>query len=83
MMKGHTHSAPIITSGVLFSIIALGHLLRVVLQWEAMIGGMDIPQWVSIVFVIIAGGMATWNFKEAGCLSSMKKSEPPPPPQPM
>lgn len=42
-------------SGVIFLIIAILHLLRLVLQWDAAIGGWDVPMWLSIAALFIAG----------------------------
>lgn len=42
-------------SGVIFLIIAILHLLRLVLKWEAAIGGWSVPMWFSIVALFFAG----------------------------
>jgi hypothetical protein len=50
-----THKSYMLTVGVIFLVIAILHLLRIVFQWDAMIGGWLVPQWVSWVAVIFAG----------------------------
>ena len=49
-----THKSYTLTVGVIFLVIAILHLLRIVFQWDAMIGGWLVPQWVSWVAVIFA-----------------------------
>ena len=71
LMKGHKHASVVIISGILFTIIALGHLARVFLMWDVMVAATSIPQWVSIVAIVVAGAMAVWNFKEASCIRGM------------
>jgi hypothetical protein len=43
------------TSGVIFLLIAVLHLLRLIYGWEAVIGGWVVPEWVSVVALVIAG----------------------------
>lgn len=49
-------------SAVLFGLIALLHLVRLVLQWPANIAGWDVPLWISVVPVFIAGYLAYKNW---------------------
>ena len=46
-----------------FSLVALGQLLRVLLGWEVMIQGHAIPIWASGIAFGVAGGLAVavWN----------------------
>lgn len=44
-----------IASGVIFLLVALGHLLRLLGGLEFHVGGWDLPAWASIVAVIVAG----------------------------
>jgi len=45
-------------SGWIFGIIAVLHAARLVLGWEAVIGGFVLPLWLSGVAIIIAGYLA-------------------------
>ena len=49
---------------VIFAIIAVLHLARALYGWEAVIGGVSIPVWVSWAAVVIAGYLAVrgWQF---------------------
>ena len=38
---------------VLFSLISLGHLLRLVFGVDVLVGGITVPRWVSVVGFII------------------------------
>ena len=42
-------------AGVLFSVVAALHALRLLLHWEAVIGGWVVPSWVSIAGLCVAG----------------------------
>ena len=48
----------------IFAIVALMHLLRLVLGWDATIAGTEIPMWVSIAALVIAGGVAIGLWRE-------------------
>lgn len=49
---------------VFFSLIALLHLVRLILQWPAQIASWIIPVWLSAVGVIIAVVLAYVNGKQ-------------------
>ncbi len=50
-------------SAAVFIIIALLHLLRLVLNLPAIISNYEVPLWVSMIIVIIAGYLAYENWK--------------------
>ena len=50
-------------SGVLFTLVALGHLLRVVLRWPLLIAGRPLPAIVSLIVLLGAGAMALWAWR--------------------
>jgi hypothetical protein len=41
------------TSGVLFLVVGTLHLLRVLLSWELIVGGVGIPLWISAVAALL------------------------------
>lgn len=43
---------------VIFSLVAVLHVLRLIFGWQAVIDGLVIPMWASVVGLIIAGGLA-------------------------
>ncbi|MEK9183950.1 MAG: hypothetical protein AAB890_02660 [Patescibacteria group bacterium] len=45
-------------TGTIFSLITLLHLSRILMGWEANIGGWDVPMWLSWLAVVIAGYLA-------------------------
>jgi len=47
-----------IAAVVIFAIVALMHVLRLLLGWDATIAGTEIPMWVSVAALVIAGGLA-------------------------
>jgi hypothetical protein len=50
-------------SGVLFGLVALGHLLRVVGRWPLLIAGRPLPAIVSLIVLVLAGAMAVWAWR--------------------
>ena len=52
-----------LTAGVVFSIITGLHVLRLLFRWEAVIGGWDVPLWVSWVALLLSGYLAYSAFK--------------------
>ena len=43
------------TTGIVFGLVALAHLIRVVTQSDFMVGGWSVPSWVSLIAVAVAG----------------------------
>ncbi len=50
----------LLLAAVIFAIIALVHLIRAVLGLEAVIAGLNVPVYVSYIFVIVAGYLS-WH----------------------
>lgn len=48
----------LLTAGAIFAAIAMLHLLRLLLGWEAIIGGWPVPTWISWIALLIAGYLA-------------------------
>ncbi len=52
-----------LTVGVIFLAIAVLHALRILFGWEAIIGGLAVPTWVSWVALVVAGYLAYEGFR--------------------
>ncbi len=50
---------------VVLAIVAIVHLLRLILGWDVYINNIDINNWVSVVGVFVAGGLAWGLWTEA------------------
>ena len=50
---------------VVFALVACVQLLRVLLGWAVVIGGLTIPPWASIVACIVAALLAAMVWREA------------------
>jgi hypothetical protein len=50
---------------IIFALIALLHSLRLFLGWKVSVDGIDIPMWVSVLGMLIAGGLALMLWREA------------------
>ena len=52
-------------AAALFGLIALAHLYRLVKGCEVVVNGTVIPQWLSVVGLVIGAGMAVMLWREA------------------
>jgi hypothetical protein len=43
---------------IVLSLIAVGHLLRLVFHVEAIVGGFIVPMWMSVIGCLFMGGLA-------------------------
>jgi hypothetical protein len=50
---------------VLFALIAVVHLLRLFGGWEVVVNGFVVPVWMSLVGLLLAGGLAVMVWREA------------------
>ena len=50
-------------TALIFLVIAILHLLRIVFGWSAVIGGWEVPQWVSWAAFLVAGYLAYEGFR--------------------
>ena len=58
-MKPFTRAAVFV-----FSLVALVQLLRLVLGWDVVIGGVSIPVWASVVAFLVAAMLAVMLRRE-------------------
>lgn len=52
-----------LTSSIIFFLVAVLQLLRLVMQWDVVIGGWQVPMWVSIIAILVAGFMSFAGFR--------------------
>ena len=50
---------------IVFILVAIAHLMRIVSGTEIVIGGNNIPQWISVVGVVVPGLIAWLLWKES------------------
>jgi len=50
-------------TGLIFLLIAVLHLLRLVFGWETSFEGRAVPQWLSVIALIVAGYLAYEGLK--------------------
>lgn len=53
-----------IVAVVVFSLVALAHLLRVALGWEVTVNGISIPMWVSVIACVVSAALAFTLWRE-------------------
>lgn len=54
-----------IMTGAIFALVALLHVLRILMEWPAMIGGWTVPMWVSWIGLVVAGGLSYFGLSLA------------------
>ena len=57
-----TQHAFLVTAGIVFSLVALLHALRLLKRWPVTIGGWRVPTWISWVALAGAGFLAYTAF---------------------
>ena len=50
-------------AGIIFTLVALFHLVRILMEWPVMIGDWSVPKWMSWIALIVAGGLALFGFR--------------------
>ncbi|MGH9779341.1 MAG: hypothetical protein ACRD5I_13105 [Candidatus Acidiferrales bacterium] len=58
-----SHKAFSLVAGVIFSLIVLGHVIRLVFSVPWVVADWTVPIWVSMVAVLVAGFMAYEAFR--------------------
>lgn len=48
------------------ALIAFAHLLRVIVGWEVVIGGLVLPMWPSVLVFLFFGWLAVGVWREMG-----------------
>lgn len=48
-------------TAMVFAVVGLLHLLRIILGWEAIIGGWTVPMWLSWVAMVVTGVLAYYG----------------------
>ncbi len=50
-------------SGIVFSVVALAHLLRIINTMSIHVDDYMVPMWVSWIGLIVTAGLAAWAFR--------------------
>jgi flagellar biosynthesis protein FliR len=66
-MVVHHHRAPLVIAGLVFLLVAIGHLLRIIYQLDIIIAGQPISMMVSYVGLVVAALLSAWMFLSACC----------------
>ena len=57
------HKEYCLVSGILFTLVALAHLLRILYGMSVQIDAIDVPMWVSWIGLVVPGALAVWAFR--------------------
>lgn len=50
----------LLVSGIVFGAVAIVHVVRLALNWPLVIAAWNVPQWVSVLGIILPGVLCTW-----------------------
>src|SRR5436190_21848567 len=50
-------------ASIVFALFALGHILRLIKHAQVTVGTYHAPMWVSVIALIIAGGLSIWMWR--------------------
>lgn len=73
--------AALLVSGIIFLLVAICHLWRLVAGHAIMMNDAVIPNWVSVVIIVLAAIMAIWNFCALCCKKCQHANQNYPTPQ--
>jgi hypothetical protein len=54
-----------LVAGIIFAVVALFHLVRIFAEWTVIIGDWSVPNSVSWIALIVAGGLALVGLRPA------------------
>jgi len=57
-----------VMAAAIFLVVGLMHLSRLIMDWNVILGGWMIPQWVSIVGAIVALWLSYQGFVQGGVI---------------
>lgn len=50
-------------AGLIFTLVALVHLLRIFFQFEVVVSGYILPMWLSVAGILVSSFLAIWMFR--------------------
>lgn len=77
--KCHCTKAALVVSGILFALIAACHLWHIIAGNPVLVNGNAVPNWISVVVIVVAAIMAIWNFCSVCCKKCQGQICPPNP----
>ncbi len=63
----------LLISGSVFGLVGFFHLIRIIYQWSVQVGALGIPQWPSLLVIVVASSLSIWAFRIASHLSTYEK----------
>lgn len=53
-------------AATVFAVLALAHAYRVMQPFPIQLGSTSVPQWVSLVAVVVTSSLSIWGFRSRG-----------------
>jgi hypothetical protein len=58
-------NSALIVAGSIFVIVAMLHLVRLILKFPVILGHWEVPMFMSVIGLLIAGALCLWMFTSA------------------
>jgi hypothetical protein len=59
----NSQSVGLRVASVIFALVCAAHLLRVITRVDIMIAGRQLPVWLNIVGIVVAGALSLWMWR--------------------
>ena len=69
-----TQKLYLLISGAIFALVGLFHLIRIIYQWSVQIDAFGIPQWPSLLVIIVGTILSIWAFRLARLNQNVPRS---------
>jgi uncharacterized membrane protein YccC len=66
-------------AGVLFLLVALGHVVRMVMGWTVIVGTFTVPMWMSVVVIVVGVALGVCMLMCSCCKGESDAAAPPQP----
>jgi hypothetical protein len=50
---------------IILALVAIVHVVRLLAGWSVSVNGINVPMWVSVIAVVVAGGLAAGLWRES------------------
>ena len=64
----------VVVSGTFLLLVTGVQILRLVLRWQVVVAGVEIPLWASALAAVIAGSLGIWAFRVSARASTSTDS---------
>ena len=56
----HSPTLGLRVASTIFALVCVAHLLRIITHTDVIIAGRELPMWINIIGVMLAGALSLW-----------------------